>query len=522
MCWRSHRAGWHDRCFLKTVLMSKSWQRGAAASAVCPSVLAVLVAILAFFYALPEAWAVPSFARKYQTSCATCHTVFPVLNSFGEAFRRDGFRFPSNQGSVDSDAVRAEMTALGQEQYEELFPQAVWPDSIPSAVPLSVVVNAETGVNLPHSDAREDAGSTFAWNDLVGEAQLFGAGAFNDTLTYFFELSVAEEGTEVEHGYLIWSDLAEPHLFNLAVGRIAPTLTSFGSHGSYLSDLLLAGSSIGPLYNANTPAGPIAMAFGHPDGVELNGVVRHRVDYSLGWVASGASQEVDVPNSQDVYAHLGAKFGGMTLDGEGPGGALVPDPMRPWEERALTLDAFGYEGLVVADNGTGIDEPATQNDRIAVLGGMARLQLESFVATFGAIVERHSSPYRGSAPPVPTPAEPASEGVADSSPALGVVQFDELAYIVYPWLVPVLRSELTRVTMDARHGGGSAHVLRLMPGVATLLRPNLKLTVSGEIDRASGAPPEATWDPTGALLSARANESEIQAERVALSLAWGF
>jgi hypothetical protein len=37
-----------------------------------------------------RARAVPAFARKYKTSCVTCHTIFPKLTPFGEQFRRNG------------------------------------------------------------------------------------------------------------------------------------------------------------------------------------------------------------------------------------------------------------------------------------------------------------------------------------------------------------------------------------------------------------------------------------------------
>ncbi len=45
--------------------------------------------------ALPrESQAIPPFARKYATACSTCHVVFPKLNSFGRAFRANGYRIP--------------------------------------------------------------------------------------------------------------------------------------------------------------------------------------------------------------------------------------------------------------------------------------------------------------------------------------------------------------------------------------------------------------------------------------------
>ncbi len=45
----------------------------------------------------PRAEAIPAFARKYETSCQTCHTVFPKLNAFGTAFRLNGYRMPASR-----------------------------------------------------------------------------------------------------------------------------------------------------------------------------------------------------------------------------------------------------------------------------------------------------------------------------------------------------------------------------------------------------------------------------------------
>ncbi len=65
---------------------------------------------------------------NHETSCQTCHTIYPVLNPFGEAFRRNGYRFPSQNGSVDSDAIKAAQISLGQDEYIKTFPDSVWPD----------------------------------------------------------------------------------------------------------------------------------------------------------------------------------------------------------------------------------------------------------------------------------------------------------------------------------------------------------------------------------------------------------
>ena len=56
-----------------------------------------------------RAQAIPVFARKYHTSCITCHTVYPKLNDVGEAYRRNGYQFPSDEDVL----VKEEPVKLG-------------------------------------------------------------------------------------------------------------------------------------------------------------------------------------------------------------------------------------------------------------------------------------------------------------------------------------------------------------------------------------------------------------------------
>ena len=44
----------------------------------------------------PFSFAGPQFSRQYNTSCGTCHRVYPQLNDLGKAFRDAGFQFPEN------------------------------------------------------------------------------------------------------------------------------------------------------------------------------------------------------------------------------------------------------------------------------------------------------------------------------------------------------------------------------------------------------------------------------------------
>lgn len=483
--------------------------------------VAMAIGLVVHLFGARDAEAIPSFARKYQASCITCHTVFPMLNSFGEAFRRNGYRFPSKNGSLDSDAIKAPQIPMGQEEYKKTFPKSVWPSQIVEAVPLSVMVNGGVVMNVPGSDAHDAAGNVFTWNGIFGEAHLFGAGAFSDTLTYFTQLTLTDGGIDLETGYLLWNDIVGPdHLVNLWIGRLfAPQLTSYGLHSSYLSDSYMPSTSIAGLYN---PTGTMVPGQGHSDGIELNGIAAHRLGYSMGWLASESSVAgLKLRNAEELYAHVGFKIGGVSLDGEGAS-SDPPDPAKPWAETSLTIDAFGYHGMTAMDNGTNAPTAMAENDKVDTLGGSLHLNLGSLVAMAGAQVERHNRPYPGTAPTAANPPaqSAALPGVPDFTAATAWSQWNEIDYVIFPWFVPGVRTEYVNVALET---GGVASLTRIMPGIATAVRPNVKLTVIGDIEYAHGMPPVGSWDPAGgSVLVPTGGNNRFQAEKVMGTFAWAF
>jgi hypothetical protein len=480
-------------------------------------------ALATFFSSIRSASAVPSFARKYGTSCLTCHTVYPALNPFGEAFRRDGYRFPSQNGSTDSDAEKAETIALGQEEYKKTFPDSVWPDKIAANLPLSAMMNGSVAANLPGSDAKAAAGNTFTWAGLSAEFHLFGAGSFDDNVTYFSQLTIPDDGTiEIETAYVLWNDVVGPrHAVNLWLGRLmSPQINSFGLHSSYLNDTFLPAVTVAGLYN---PAGSFTLGQGHSDGIEANGIIGHRFDWSVGWIASSVGGGLGLPNAEDVYAHIGVKSGGVALDGEGIYGPNAPDPAKPWAEKAITVDAFAYHGLSVFDNGTGnvaggISGAVAQRDTFNALGGSMRAQWDSLILNTGVQLERHSRPYPG-APASADAAGNVTPGAPDRTSGTAVLQYNELDYIVFPWLVPGVRTEFTRLNIESSSPGS---LLRIMPGVATLVRPNIKVVVTGDLERAQGLPPSGSWSAAGGSAAPAPGAHKFEAEQVIATVAVAF
>ena len=230
-------------------------------------------------------------------------------------------------------------------------------------------------------------------------------------------------------------------------------------------------------------------------------------------------------NAEDAYAHIGVKSGGVALDGEGKYGPNVPDPTKPWAEKAITVDAFAFHGLNVFDNGTGTVaggavSAISQGDKFDVVGGTVRAQYDSLVFDGGGDFERHSRPYSGSAAqqlgsqsaaPIP--------GVPDFTSAQGNVGWGELDYVIWPWFVPGVRAEYTQGHAE---GSSDFSLLRVIPGVAMLVRPDVRVVLTGDLETAYGAPVAALssggtgWSAAGGAIAppAPGKQTAFQAETI--------
>lgn len=59
----------------------------------------LLIAFLFAAIALPEANALPAFARKYGLRCSACHEAWPMLNYFGQKFKDNGYQLMNDRDS---------------------------------------------------------------------------------------------------------------------------------------------------------------------------------------------------------------------------------------------------------------------------------------------------------------------------------------------------------------------------------------------------------------------------------------
>ena len=116
----------------------------------------------------------PGFRAKYHTACITCHTVFPKLNNVGEAFRRNGYQFPSDEEVL----VKEEPVKMGVDSYKDMFPNSIWPSSLPSIPPISLFTYAQNIVNLqPHGQEK-------TWDmAFPADIELLGASTFGKDIS---------------------------------------------------------------------------------------------------------------------------------------------------------------------------------------------------------------------------------------------------------------------------------------------------------------------------------------------------
>jgi hypothetical protein len=441
-----------------------------------------LILAAAGLAAAAPASAIPAFARKYGTSCLTCHTVYPKLTPFGEAFRRNGYRFPG----VDGDYVKQETVALGQEANKKSFPDAAWPATIPNSVPIAVGFNGSlrTFPDKTATDPRGSNGRQFSLDDLVAEGHVWLGASLSDTVTLWGEITLGDGApVSVEHAQVLFNDLVGPaHWVNLVVGKGFVTLSSFGPHSTYAGDVQIPSLPVSLIGFPSTAAYTGPAGFNLLDSfkaVEVNGVLQGRFNYALGVAASNGLGGF---NSENWYASAGYKLGGMRLDGEGDAGPK--DAMRPWAENAVTVHAFAFHSNEHFDDVLGLGP--TTNDVSLTVGGGARAQYGSAELNVGYYTQSHSRGALGW-----DAAANAGAGAQVYAKVTADALYGELSYVLYPWLVPVLRVEQLGLKPS---GGTRVTDLHIMPALAFLVRPNIKVVVAGNIESANGFPslPDAT------------------------------
>lgn len=316
---------------------------------------ALIIFPLAFLQ--EAAFAVPTFSRKYQTSCMTCHVGFPKLNAFGEAFKNQGYRLPDDEVFVKEPPVW-----LGSEAYERVWPNAIWPTTIPGNVPIALRIEGEFDYNPANSTAGGSGKSNF---EFPHEIEFLSMGTLGKNLAYHLAVALQDEDerTAVENVWLEYNDVlagtwgVPEDLFNMRFGLIEPMAIPFSQHTQRLA------TSRPAITDFRISSGDQPRMRDSQSGIEVYGIINKRLRYVTGVVngdAESANSDAFVDNNteKDIYGRFEYKFGGLPFSGAAESGASseeLPSLTYFDQGRSVTVGTSGYWGVNQVDAATDTD-----------------------------------------------------------------------------------------------------------------------------------------------------------------------
>ena len=314
--------------------------------------MAVLVVGAGLFVAVEDAHAVPTFSRKYHTSCTTCHVGFPKINAFGEAFKNNGYRLPDDEVFVKEPPVW-----LGSESYEKVWPDAIWPSNIPGSVPISLRIIGE----FDYVPTQRTAGTGKTSFEFPHEIEFLSLGTLGKNISYFLSIALQDEDERnaIEAVWLEYNDVLTgtwgiPEDFlNLRFGLFEPMAIPFSQFNQRI------GLSRPKITDFKVSSADQPRMRDSQSGVEMYGVVNKRTRYATGVVngevKDGATENfADNNTEKDIYVRLEHKFGGLPFSGAAENspssaGELQPSLTYFDQGKSVTVGTTGYWGVNQVD-----------------------------------------------------------------------------------------------------------------------------------------------------------------------------
>lgn len=467
--------------------MNKGSGSGSKVVAMAVGAFAVLLVMIA---SVPKTSAIPAFSRKYQTACTTCHSNYPELNDFGEAFKKNGFKFPKD----DETFVKEPPVLLGSKAQKEAFPGAVYPGEIPGFLPIAFRYEGNFTLNR-----KRPAGFT-TQNGFTPRTDLFApntftiisAGSFGQNLSFWIDDDISVDAANANggmgDGWLKYSDLGHgiglpKNALNVRFGQFELDVPFTQARSIYLSPYDIYGQPnvAGSLGTVNNPT-----IFGSPQrGIEFGGTPNNgNFNWSVA-VVNGSNAGDVTRSSKDIYFRISQKFN-LERDPESRNAIQAAGPTGPRDHTSVRAGFFYYygknqqnqDGKLFPGLGT-LDEPFYR------VGGDLRFKYRK-LELFGLGMYGHDDNHLFNAGPPPLFAS--ASAVNFSGGFLGA------NYWFYPWMIGTFHYDAVNSHADFINGTpASEHRTRnrFSPGFQVLVRANIK--VLGEYEYTFGQP---YTDPT--------------------------
>ena len=440
-----------------------------------PLLIAGLMAIL-----VSPAHAIPAFARKYQTSCTTCHTDFPRLNDFGKAFKDAGFKFPKE----DETFIKIPPVLLGAEAQKQLWPNTVWPGQIDGLPPIGLRMNSFfqlTSRNRSKFNSLADPSAIAPFIPRTdfqsGLFSIFTAGNFGSDIAFWVDDDISVGGDNANgglgDGYLKFVNVGRFfHLpkdaLSLRAGQFELDLPFTQARGINLSPYdIYSQASIGAM-NSEFAQQNVANSFsfaGAAPGVDLSGGHMYGgYHYSLAVVnqntsGSGPNGSPFVPsangvgftsdsNFKDLYGRVMYRWN-LERNQESRNAIQAAGSTGPRDHTYLAIGGYSFYGRAVnrllAVDGSSTNVILTAREPFYRVGGDFDFNYHA-LEVYGLYMYGHDHnliPVDNTGAPVPLPVEPlpALQPVAFSrgQPATFGGGFVQANYLAKPWMLVIIR-----------------------------------------------------------------------------------
>jgi hypothetical protein len=328
--------------------------------------------------------AIPAFTRAYKVECSTCHTVYPELNEYGEAFLKNAYVYfgkgkktakgeeaaapaePAKPAATVTDvkgdgdagklsklragalgvsgatasapAEEAASPANGAAGGSEAKPEGLLLAAIPELLPISFTASADATYN-------RNAANEFDLSTRV--LKLNAGGNFREKVAFFATYVAYSENpsniintnttsttptnnsTNINEMYVIWRHAFDTPI-NFRVGRMEPKLSLWKSNNK-----LSVTNSFAPY---SYTVGVSEFTIQQPqDALEANAVLGSRF-----FVAGGVVNRKD-QNAKEGYGHISYKFGGADYLANEPEVDLAKEESI-LDFLSVTVGAYGYYG----------------------------------------------------------------------------------------------------------------------------------------------------------------------------------
>ncbi|MEK6630407.1 MAG: hypothetical protein AABY89_06710 [Acidobacteriota bacterium] len=385
--------------------------------------------VLAFWPRGAEA--IPAFARRYQTSCTTCHVLIPKLNAFGIAFRNNGYRIPAN----DEKFVKTPDVQLGAPAWKRVWPDAVWPGGIPGIPPIAIRIFSDVVIN-PSTTSKVNF-------IFPNEFEILAVGTAGDHISYLGELEITTgDRVDLARAFIQFDQIFGSPVANLVVGRFEPRAVPFSRFHRRLtpSDFLATEfRNVSEGFDFKTRQAGFEF-WGAKTGSNNKG----GVEYAAG-IVNGNGPFADNNTSKDLYYRLSYKVGGFGVAGSTEETEELKQSNN-WRDNSIRLGTSGYFGK---------GQFAGKLDEFYRVGGDVDIFLRDLNVSTWVFMGRDDFT--------------ATKTVTDFT-AVAV----EANYVAKPWLIGVLR-------YDAVFRDKDADIKRVVPAVVIAIRANVRLVADWEV-----------------------------------------